>query len=372
METGDGFIEREFRKERGSTLSCFILTSEEEVASLCEAWNSLHNRAGSNPFAAPHSLKAWFETLGKSEKASWHIVVGRREGQLVALLPLVVSNKRGFRMLRWAGYSCYFGAMELFEDPSDSAALWRKAFESNLYDFAEIKYITENSACCRTLSSLARKRQTNIVTRILTEWPSGQAWIHSFPGKMRREFSRCWRRLEENEGLCEKTYTKGPLPDRILEELVKQKRAWCASQKKSSFFSSPEALSFLKELVKAFADHNQVRLSWLECRGDLIAALLCFFHKNIAYAYIVTRHPAWSVYAPGTQMFIKTISWAIDNGYREINFMSGEESYKFKLINNQGQIQTFSFHRGLYGHLGEFLYYMRIRAEICLKALKDD
>ena len=73
------------------------------------------------------------------------------------------------------------------------------------------------------------------------------------------------------------------------------------------------------------------------------------------HCYFTCYDPAWSRYSPGALLFTHAISWAIDNGLEEFDFMRGEEPFKRHYATGVRELPTFGFARNARGTCGCFV-----------------
>lgn len=130
-----------------SALACDILVSEEAVAAIGEKWRQLQVRAGRILFADHDWFNIWWRTLGKSSQSqTLHVVTGRIDGNLVAVLPLVVVRRRGLRIMHAAWQKAFHFCDMLCDSRDQATALWKAAYHSPHYDFADIRDVYSESA----------------------------------------------------------------------------------------------------------------------------------------------------------------------------------------------------------------------------------
>jgi len=61
------------------------------------------------------------------------------------------------------------------------------------------------------------------------------------------------------------------------------------------------------------------------------AAYWCFDYRDRLWVYNSGLDPAYASLSPGWVLLGRLIQWAIEHGRREIDFLRGDESYKFRL-----------------------------------------
>lgn len=349
-------------------LQCEILTTEAAMEALAKEWAQLQAAAGRIPFTSYEWVQAWWQHIGKPKGRVLHIVAGRAEGRLVAILPLTTQSKKGMRVMQGIGTEALF-PFDMLSEKSDYAAdLWEAAYQSRAYDFAVIKDVDAGSPCGQALAVFACRRESEKVPYLSLSWSSGAAWVESLPGKVQREYRRCQRRLQEKGEVQYHMATSPPAPAAIIDGMVGQKKTWCREHGLHGFFDQPGVDAFFRQWLETAAASKQLLLGWLQCGGDIVAYNLGFIYKEIFYGYLVTNDPAWASFSPGSLTITNAISWAIDNGCREFNFMQGEGAHKLRYTDDTRDYAEWTFSRSLPGRLKENAF---IGLRILQKKIKD-
>jgi CelD/BcsL family acetyltransferase involved in cellulose biosynthesis len=351
-------------------LDCRVLTTEEEVRAIARDWHDLYLRVGENPYADYSSFNVWWETTARLKKTTLYIVTGWKEGRLVALLPMVICVKRGFRTLCLVCYDVFPGVMELMEDSSYQEEMWSVIHRCTQYDVALIGYIEEGSAKQKIIEGFpcARKFDNSLVTALRFEGRSSEEWLRGLRRKRRAEFTRKERNMEER---CNTTFTvyRDHVPQEIVAAFVQHKKAWCEKNEvKSSLFLSPD---FLPRLIEDAAARGNLYFFCLRCGGHPVGFMFGEAQGKILYAYMLSYDLAWSVTSPGIVMALKTIRWVADNGFEELNLMEGKERFKEDFTNVRQPLINYVFCRNPWGWIGRFLLLTQERLRRIKKALQE-
>ena len=94
-----------------------------------------------------------------------------------------------------------------------------------------------------------------------------------------------------------------------------------------STFNNENLFKFHRDLISR-CNNNWV---WLRCLGNdkkVIAASYCFVFKDRVFAYQKGFDSEWNHYGVGTLINFETIKEAFDKGYKEFNFLRGNEEHK--------------------------------------------
>src|SRR5277367_5838958 len=148
-----------------------ILTTEQDIESIAGEWRELFARAGASPFADGDLFMIWWRTIGKTDgQRVPHVVTGRENGKLTAVLPLTVVRRKGLRIMQAAGYKSYNYADMLAATTEQAAALWQAVRRSPHYDFADIRDVYPESKCYEALSAFACRRDLTDAFSLRLQW----------------------------------------------------------------------------------------------------------------------------------------------------------------------------------------------------------
>jgi CelD/BcsL family acetyltransferase involved in cellulose biosynthesis len=101
----------------------------------------------------------------------------------------------------------------------------------------------------------------------------------------------------------------------------------------SSAFDSKQAQQFYRALINDPTINQQVCLSYISHKEQIIAAHLGFMDANTFYYYVPTYEKKFSTYGPGQFLLWKLICMAEEKGILEFDFLRGSEAYKFVWAN---------------------------------------
>jgi CelD/BcsL family acetyltransferase involved in cellulose biosynthesis len=326
-----------------------IFTNEIEVEGLREAWQGLQGRAGVSPFSNFDVLQVWWREIARREKASWVLATGWEEGRLVALLPLALYSRKGFRILRIAGHDVFLGKVSLFERPADADALWRAVYARGGFDFAEISCLTPGAEEERAIASFpaARKADESGEKIINFAGQAGEDWFAALSRHERREFKRHRNNLEKRGGTRTVFYERD-WPSHEVEKMMALKAAWCeANDKRSSIFKE----AFLPSLMQAAPSDGCV-LGCLYCGEESIGFSLNFPMGRTNYSYVLAHDEGWSAFSPGILTIVEAIRHFADQGCEVFHFMEGRQAYKDRFANGETVLDSFVFPRTLWGRVG--------------------
>ncbi|MBT6494382.1 MAG: GNAT family N-acetyltransferase [Planctomycetaceae bacterium] len=86
--------------------------------------------------------------------------------------------------------------------------------------------------------------------------------------------------------------------------------------------------AFLFDVAERLHARGQLRLQWIELDGAQLAVDFSVSGSQCVYGYQCGINPDYSKLRPGTLMMAANFQQAIRDGYREFDFLRGDEDYK--------------------------------------------
>jgi CelD/BcsL family acetyltransferase involved in cellulose biosynthesis len=174
---------------------------------------------------------------------------------------------------------------------------------------------------------LMYEAQESEVVPVLILPGSYQAYLQNLGRKSRHELRRKSRKLDS---LVDVRFEKITDPEKlrsVIKEFVNLHKA--SGPAKQEFWKKRGMSEFFAHLVHHFSKENWVELDAL-CIGDrLVAALLSFSYGDTMYFYNVTYDLEYAAYSPGFYLFDHAIKQAIAEGKKAVDFLRGQEKYKY-------------------------------------------
>jgi CelD/BcsL family acetyltransferase involved in cellulose biosynthesis len=156
---------------------------------------------------------------------------------------------------------------------------------------------------------------------------SFDAYLRELSSHGRHAFRRKMRRLLSHEGVEHEVFRSAEIAERglpILRDLYT--RRWGTDNR--AFFE------FLSHYLDGTAAGSSAELSVLKVQQRPIAALLHLTRERTMYQYLMAVDKAFNKrISVGSLMCGLNIQLAIDAGYREYDFLKGQEYYKLKFMN---------------------------------------
>ncbi len=152
----------------------------------------------------------------------------------MALLPLAIHPHKGLRMLEWAGRDAcdYCDAIVAPDAPPDVLhRLWAEASAATRHDVSLLNRLLPArapgiAAGERSGPRLQDNRRLEHSMRVSGDWADGEAWFNHFPKKIRQNYKRGVKFLEEGADLRFRLLPPEEDFEPVLAELSAFKRIW--------------------------------------------------------------------------------------------------------------------------------------------------
>ncbi len=317
-----------------------IVESSERLAAIGEQWTRLWRDRDGLIFQSHDWISAWWSTIDHPERMALRIGLVWHGDRLIGVMPLAISRRKGLRFLEWAAvaYTDY-GDLLLAPECTDAALdrLWIKICDAGGFDLASITRLLPDAAAWRVFEPgrghgiklrIDHRRETS--ARIAGDWTSGAAWLASHPKKVRQNFRRGIRILQESGTLRFRLLDPDEPLDGVLDRLSAFKRDWLNSNGlRSDLFEAEKPV--LAALVGVLARAGVLRLFVLELNGAAVAISVNFAQHNTMMAWVTTYDPVHGRGAPGMRLIFEYIQWSIDHGLGMVDMLCGGEAFKDKL-----------------------------------------
>ncbi|MBN8899948.1 MAG: GNAT family N-acetyltransferase, partial [Rhodospirillales bacterium] len=338
------------------TLEC--VTTLDRLAAVATPWHTLWRRAGADIFQHHAWVATWAADALHRRTARLRIMLAWEEGRLVAILPCAVLRWRGLRVLQWAAqdFSDYCDALVDPDTawPATLNMLWEGALARGGIDLLQMHQIRPDARARRILvqdgNGLHLEDRHDRCLRIDCQWPTGEAYFRSLNKKGRNNHTRGKRIIEEIGGpvrfrCLEPNEDHGPAIDR----LIALKQAWLRANDPRSPLLDAEA-PLLRAMMQAALATELGKLFVLEAGNTLVTGSLNFLYETKMQAYMTAYDPAFDRASPGTILIVEYAKWAFDRGLRQVDFLRGDETFKFRLGNAETLLDRYLGARSLVGH----------------------
>ncbi len=282
-------------------------------------------------FLHPVWLRTWFDEFGASYEPL--LLVCDEEGP-GAVAPLMRDDSR----LTFMGDSEVCDFMDFLVEPArrDEAYdnLWRRLCreewsELDLWGLRAESPTRQQVAGRATRDGFEVTEQLEAVSPRLDLPPSWDEYLGSLSKKDRHELRRKMRRLFDSGARVELRVLEEQ-PD-VVEGLEDFLRLHRISRHDKQEFMTPAMAGFFRRMASALAAEGLVRLFMLDIDGRPVASVLCFDAGSCLYMYNSGYDPEYSSLSVGLVSKALCLRWALENGKTSLDFLRGDEAYKYDL-----------------------------------------
>ncbi len=325
------------------------VASLSELAELRDPWNRL---AGDVPFRRWEWVTTWWEHYGDAGEL-FVLCVRDEQGRLLGAAPwyLEHSGLKG-RVVQFLGsgeicsdHQTLLCRDEDREQVVRAVAQWlgdvqptfgQRVFGggANQWDLLLLDGVDADDRAVRQLVGQLEQQRCSVY-----EEPGPGAWRLTLPDDWdaylamlskshRKQVRRCQRRVLEAGRAVLHTVRRADDLSHAFDTLVElHQRRWEACGEKGCF-ASPRFMAFHREIAQKLLEQGMLRLHWLELDGRPAAAEYHFAAGDTVYAYQSGVEPDLRDEEPGRFAAVATLEQAIDDGYRHVDFLRGDEPYK--------------------------------------------
>lgn len=172
-------------------------------------------------------------------------------------------------------------------------------------------------------SQLWSSKAESPVVRI-DRYESWESYASTRSKKLMADQRRQWRRLKSaTEDLqCRQLNDSNEILQ-TLEWMIQSKEYWSSHTKKVKMVWENEHRTFLFRVVEDAIDSGNLMMMKLSQQGETISAGVGFVERGSFTFELFAYAEAWQNYSPSRLLQEKMISWAIDNGLVEFDFLPG-------------------------------------------------
>jgi CelD/BcsL family acetyltransferase involved in cellulose biosynthesis len=298
------------------------------------AWLDLWRRTDGGMFQHHSWISAWWRGCGDGHRL--RLGLAWQDQELVAILPLAIRSWGGMRILEWAAqsfsdYCDVIGSSELLE------GLWAAVARAGGFDVIRLKNIPPDARVLSVLRQLGlqeapERHPHDICLRVVSRWPTGEAWFRSLNKKKRNNHTRGTRILAEFGEVVHRQYVPGERLAPVLERLITLKRGWLSVNKLKSPLLDNN-VDALPRLVQALSQIGSLRIFVIECGGEVIAGSVNVVQDDRMMAFLSAYDPRFERASPGINLMTEYTRWAFDHGITVVDYLRGGEPYKFEFAN---------------------------------------
>ena len=304
----------------------------EELTRLQAEWEDILNLSPEPlPFLHPLWQRVWLEEFQEGREL---LLLAIREGErLIGVAPLLQDNGR----LGLVGHYSICDYMDFVVTPGLDKEFFvtlLDSFRHRDWQELDLRGLRESSPTLSAVPALAQglgfqvSRDLEAVSPRVELPPTWSDYLASLPGKERHELRRKLRRLFQQGDVELRVLTSpqetGPGVDQFLRFMTE-------SRHDKAQFMTAKMEQFFHHVVADLSEAGLVRLYMLELDGRAVASVLCFDLGGRLYMYNSGYDPTYSHLSVGLLCKVLCLRDAIEQGRRCLDFLRGNEPYKYDL-----------------------------------------
>ncbi len=326
-----------------------VFDSPTAFDALADVWDDLLARSIHDTLFLTHAWqRTWWQVLGDGEL---RIIAMRDGSSVVGIAPIFfephslgqvnvafvgckeVSDYLDFIFLRGCEAECFAALIDFLR--SADAPHW---------DSLSFCNVIEHSPTLSLFAELLRGCGWKVhiafedVCPILELPPSFEAYLSMLEGKARRELQRKLRRATEDVAI---TFANdGARLGQDVDDFI---RLMKASTPEKHAFMTPRMERFFHAIARTMFEQGRLQLAFLEVGGARAATYMNFTYKGTTLVYNSGLEPSQYAYlSPGQVLLARLIEKAIADGQRYVDFLQGDEPYKYELGGKDTRLYTLS------------------------------
>ncbi len=303
-------------------------------AELGVRWAALSRAAETTPFSTPEFGQAWWSVFGESGEAQVELL-GLENGshELVALVPL----RRCGAHWSFAGdheVSDYLGPTALNGHEGALATAVLDHLDDADAATAEFRGLDAESAWLDAFAIAAQRgwRVDVVDEAVCPTVEVGEGWdayLSSLRSRDRREVRRKLRPLRQLRGAV--AFEAVESPEQVAQRMPEFLTMMADSRGDKASFLTDEMRTFFERLSVSLSGVGLLRLYVMSIAGEAAAMVLCFVARNQLLLYNSGYDPRFRDLSAGLGSKVLCIRDAVGRGMSSVNFLRGEESYKYEL-----------------------------------------
>lgn len=329
---------------------------------LREEWNAVAKDSYATIYQTYEWLSLWWKHIGSAGNRTLHVLLVRDGPTLVGVAPFFLESmrlfgSRGYAHLGLLGSGSAFNrssGMFLDDGPSDYLDILARSayaravaqelagyFREHADLFDEIEFLNASpSSVVRTVLVPALENAGFACTTTdadicphLTLATSVAEYLKTLDASVRRRFSQAQKAAEERTLFSvESPMSRADADEALTALMMLHQRRW-RKLGYPGLFASPAFTAFQSAAAHTFLENGWLRLKRAVSADATVAARLAFAYEGRLYDYLSgfdDEAPA-AKRRPGIALLLSLMDDAVNQGIRSIDFLRGDEGYKFEL-----------------------------------------
>ena len=303
-------------------------------AELGDRWSDLCRTADATPFSTPQFGEAWWSVFGETGEAELELLgLEHGTGELVGLVPL----KRCGTHWSFAGdheVSDYLGPVAKRGQESPLAVAVLDQLEAAGASSAEFRGIEPGSGWIQAFGAAADRGweievAEEAVCPTIALDGTWDDYLASLRSRDRREVRRKLRPLRQLRGAV--SFEAVESPSDVAARMPDFMEMMAESRGDKAVFLTDEMRTFFERLSSSLSEAGWLRLYVMSVSGEAAAMVLCFVARNQLLLYNSGYAPKFRELSAGLASKVLCIRDAVERGMTSVNFLRGDEPYKYEL-----------------------------------------
>jgi CelD/BcsL family acetyltransferase involved in cellulose biosynthesis len=293
------------------------------------------------PFVTPAWQRVWLDHF--QDGRDLRIYTARDGERLIGVAPMLLD---GDGKAEFVGHYSICDYMDVAVTPGFEQSFFSSILPQLAADGAttiDLRGVIEWSptlagVCdCAESCGFAVEREEEALSPSVDLPESWDAYLGTLSKKDRHELRRKLRRLDSAGGdVALKVVTAPDEASSMLDTLFHLMRI--SSHHKEEFLDRPGMEAFFREMTSTMAAEGMLRFYFLTFDGEAVASVLNFDLGGKLYMYNSGYDPAYAHYAVGLMSKALLLQDAIEQGRSCVDFLRGDENYKYDLGGKDRQV----------------------------------
>ena len=304
-------------------------------------WEALRSPgADQDPFLSCDWFACWWRAFGGHRKL--FLVTARRQGQLVAVLPLMLERvwRHGIPLRRLAAigndHSPRFDLVLGRDDEMLHRSIWNHLMARSAdWDVLDFPRLSADSSTLDRFTRLARQQKVrhHLWTRApRSPWidiqPSWEHYLDARSPGFRKTLRRKTRRLAELGTVRLETVTDDAALEHGLAEAMQIEAEGLKGSNRTAMSSQPAVIRLYSELARIMAARGQLRLHFLTLDHVRIAFDYSLISNRCLYSLKAGHRSTHAHFSPGTLMLSLILQQAHEDGLTGMDLMGDADEFK--------------------------------------------
>ncbi len=360
-DSHDTVMHAPFAKPAARSITFSVATSIAELHALQSEWRALFARAGagSQIFQQFDWLAHWSDHyLNDAPVLQPHILVGRCEGRIVTIWPLVLRRRMGIATLTWMGLPASQYGDVLIEQHRDRdnwlLESWAHLIGTPDLDAIVLRKIRSDSVVSGLLE--AKRFRLHNATQApfidLETYQCPEEFAARLSSKERRERRRQRRLLGAAGTVDFRMLDAGPEAQSAVADALVFKKAWLSRRGIASAAFADERLQrFFMGISSDASGSAGCCVSVLRAGNAIAAVEIGFRCKGRHVAHVGAFNPEFERCGAGTLQCEDTIAHCIEDGIRTYDLLAPADDYKMSLTDRAVTVGSYAHGMTMPGRL---------------------